>query len=924
MRIKEIAVKNLGPIKEFKCEPVLINCIYGPNEAGKTLMVEFIIHSLFREANYWKDFRDLSTAMGKVRVEIFQDNQSLIREFLPDFSKGRKQKIMKEGKIEKFFPISNIHRLLIVKSGDVNIDSDHPLTKESLVRLFSQSNLYTQITTKILPVIRSAQIKDGIINISKIGEGKLYYNLKEEIKSIEILIDEILSQYNPAQLKEIEKVIERLEKERELQIKAKKYKAFKLYTQIEKLKNELKDLPSLQEIDFIKEKIEEFNNLNFRLKEKEEKLNELENEAEVLEKLYEEFRLQTKARGYYAYKLSEKIKALKSELDTKYPEELLGNLEKNIEKWKEKAQEFEHKKEKAKKLEKEIAILNDLESIRDTYTQLIENPPLKKPQISVLMLSFLFILLGSLLPLLGLIWAVPGVFLGLAGILYFLFRYYKSSKDVLKSKEIETLKNRFKELTGQEFVSLSVLSFQIDALKEKKTTLENLALDRIKSECEVLYRIINDNFKILGCAVLDEYLPDRWEKLFEKFYENLSKLKQERRKKEEELKLLENILLKLDVNETEYIKEFPGIEFDKEKFEELKKSVEKLKDIKTEILKLRDEINNIKSEIDKLGKEIGTWLTEYTKIEVESENWKKAIKTLEQKINTKTEELRKLEGELDGLEVTKEDFITEDPGLVYQKGLLDKIEVKIKEMAEKKYKTEEKLQSLKAKISQITGKDITTPWPELINSLYKKREEKKNELKSSVARIVGGYLVNNIMEKEKRDIENWLEDMLNSDEIKSIIERITAKYKEFKIEGEEILISDGYTNFSLRDLSTGAKEQVLVGLRIGMIQKLFNSLSGFLIFDDAFQHVDWKKREKLVDTLVDFAEKSQWQIFYFTMDDHIKYLFEKHVKKNPDLVKIWTMDDTSQGSQIFQNKISTEKKETKISGFIFNLFPQDK
>ena len=56
--------------------------------------------------------------------------------------------------------------------------------------------------------------------------------------------------------------------------------------------------------------------------------------------------------------------------------------------------------------------------------------------------------------------------------------------------------------------------------------------------------------------------------------------------------------------------------------------------------------------------------------------------------------------------------------------------------------------------------------------------------------------------------------------------------------------------------------------------KLLGQDSLFVILDDAFQHSDWQRREKLVQHLTEMARLG-WQIIYFTMDDHIRGLFEK-------------------------------------------------
>ena len=61
--MKEINVQTLGPLSDFQAKLGPFNLIYGPNEHGKTFLVEFILKSLFKSAGSWK-LRDLS-APGK-------------------------------------------------------------------------------------------------------------------------------------------------------------------------------------------------------------------------------------------------------------------------------------------------------------------------------------------------------------------------------------------------------------------------------------------------------------------------------------------------------------------------------------------------------------------------------------------------------------------------------------------------------------------------------------------------------------------------------------------------------------------------------------------------------------------------------------------------------------------------------------------
>ena len=69
----------------------------------------------------------------------------------------------------------------------------------------------------------------------------------------------------------------------------------------------------------------------------------------------------------------------------------------------------------------------------------------------------------------------------------------------------------------------------------------------------------------------------------------------------------------------------------------------------------------------------------------------------------------------------------------------------------------------------------------------------------------------------------------------------------------------------------------MLALRIGIASHVLSERKMFLILDDAFQHSDWERRAWLVDEMVDLANIG-WQIIYFSMDDHIKRLFEERIK----------------------------------------------
>jgi uncharacterized protein YhaN len=109
------------------------------------------------------------------------------------------------------------------------------------------------------------------------------------------------------------------------------------------------------------------------------------------------------------------------------------------------------------------------------------------------------------------------------------------------------------------------------------------------------------------------------------------------------------------------------------------------------------------------------------------------------------------------------------------------------------------------------------------------------------------------------------------------LEKITSKYNAVFFEENNLIVTDGIHYFPLSELSTGTQEQVLLAIRLGLLSHVLKGRKSFLILDDAFQHSDWDRRENLIDILAGLAQDG-WQIFYFTMDDHIKSLFEERLK----------------------------------------------
>ena len=154
----------------------------------------------------------------------------------------------------------------------------------------------------------------------------------------------------------------------------------------------------------------------------------------------------------------------------------------------------------------------------------------------------------------------------------------------------------------------------------------------------------------------------------------------------------------------------------------------------------------------------------------------------------------------------------------------------------------------------------------------------QEELKKVTAKIIAGITVHKVISKLREEEDEKIQEGLESETVLAPLKDLTQRYNRLKLDDDKLVIFDEYNNFDLKDISTGAIEQVMLALRIGFSSKLLKKDTIFLILDDGFQHCDWPKRKILVRKLSDIAKKG-WQIIYLTMDDNIKELFDEAGKE---------------------------------------------
>ena len=181
---------------------------------------------------------------------------------------------------------------------------------------------------------------------------------------------------------------------------------------------------------------------------------------------------------------------------------------------------------------------------------------------------------------------------------------------------------------------------------------------------------------------------------------------------------------------------------------------------------------------------------------------------------------------------------------------------------------------LKARVVQATGL-ANSDWEDLITDLRDKREEAAQEYQKHTAEILAKIQVHTVINHFRQDENSRIAQGLERDELTEPLQALTGRYRSIRLDDEKglVLTSDSDEDYPLASMSTGAREQIFLALRMGFASIAMEGQTGFLILDDAFQHSDWERRSKLVSRTRSFVE-SGWQVFYFTMDDHIKDLFE--------------------------------------------------
>jgi len=309
--------------------------------------------------------------------------------------------------------------------------------------------------------------------------------------------------------------------------------------------------------------------------------------------------------------------------------------------------------------------------------------------------------------------------------------------------------------------------------------------------------------------------------------------------------------------------------------------IAKLKELQpayTSVNLLSGDIQTLTSELNNIEHLISQDLKKLASTKVKKCEWQTVINTLHFNRNRLDTNIREKEKELSRLDIAESEYLEIPVAVPYDPLLQQKISDDHKRCEEELKETENNLQDLKHMVCGITGEAIVNPWEILVEALNTKRQEEVNRYKNITAGILARIKVNEVLGDLRKIEEKRIEEGLFSSAISQALMATTGHYDRVEKENGELFVADAYGRYRVSDLSTGAREQVLLGLRIGFAARILVGTPLFLILDDAFQHSDWERRKRLVEQLFTLS-KEGWQIIYFTMDDHIRMLFESCAKK---------------------------------------------
>ncbi|MFQ5942315.1 MAG: ATP-binding protein [Anaerolineales bacterium] len=300
---------------------------------------------------------------------------------------------------------------------------------------------------------------------------------------------------------------------------------------------------------------------------------------------------------------------------------------------------------------------------------------------------------------------------------------------------------------------------------------------------------------------------------------------------------------------------------------------ESLRASEAEFRHLSGSVEETETEVETLASSIRNQFRSLGAENVAAGAWPKTVRQMRDWAEGQATSIHQMELRLSELGVDESDYRSEPAEIAFSAERIAQLEFEIDRLNQEIRSAQEDLENLKQEITRETGDDITAPWTDLLDSLGQRRREADNEYRTTTARILGQIGVFQVLEQLRTEEDEKIREGLKAPEIAELLSDVTGQSRSLDFEDGQLVILSDAKDYDFATLSTGAREQVLLALRMGFASRLAGGQPLFLLLDDAFQHSDWERRERLVARVVDFVHKD-WQVTYLTMDDHLRDLIK--------------------------------------------------